>query len=40
MEIRFWLIFPIALLALILGTAIGYALRQFLLEKKITQDKE
>ncbi len=40
MEINFWLIIPIAFLALALGTAIGYALRQLLLEKKITQDKE
>ncbi|MGB9673294.1 MAG: ribonuclease Y [Anaerolineales bacterium] len=40
MEIRFWLVIPIALLALALGTAIGYGLRQFLFEKKITKDKE
>ncbi len=40
MEINFWLIIPIAFLALALGTAIGYTLRQLLLEKKITQDKE
>ncbi|MFZ5810248.1 MAG: ribonuclease Y [Chloroflexota bacterium] len=40
MKIDLWLIIPITLLAIVLGAVIGYALRQYLLEKKIQQDKE
>ncbi len=40
MELDLWLVIPIALLILVLGGVIGYAYRQYLLEKKISQDKE